>query len=290
MLAAGLLWLAAGLALYGAARPGTIAALLQQTGPRRPVLPHSLLYVLGPVPTLIHVVAFSLLTAAVFDRSRSALRACGAWVAINLILEAAQQPIARAWLIAAAGPAFPPVVRRFLAGTFDPADLAAALLGGAIAARFITHTWSRPMRTVRETLKGVVLAGVSMAGLAAIVASGGGGGTNPPPPPPTTGSIVVSLGFGAVTSPPYQCTGSGSIEATPVSVSGTAGTGTTTSKPYAFSGSSSTTPNAPACQTTVIFPDMRPGSWRVGDATVSCPATVIAGQAANVKITNGVCF
>ena len=38
---------------------------------------------------------------------------------------------------------------------------------------------------------------------------------HPPPPPATMGAISVSHGFGAWSSTPYQCTGSGTLTASP---------------------------------------------------------------------------
>jgi hypothetical protein len=143
-------------------------------------------------------------------------------------------------------------------------------------------------RTMRRVVRTVLLAALSLAGVFAIVASNGGGGgqqTNPP----TVGSISVTMGFGAVSSTPYQCTGGGTITITPQNLTGTAGKNQPESKSFSYSGFSSTTPNQPACQTTVIFPDLRPGSWRVSAGAAACPATVNAGAIASVRIVNGVC-
>ena len=130
------------------------------------------------------------------------------------------------------------------------------------------------------------LAAVIAAGLFTIVASNGGG---PSSPPATTGAISVSTGFGAVTSTPYQCTGQGNITITPQSLTGTTGTNTSQKLPFSYSGFSSTTPNEPACQQTVIFTALRTGSWQVTNGSGVCTATVIAGSTATVKIWNGVC-
>jgi hypothetical protein len=114
-------------------------------------------------------------------------------------------------------------------------------------------------------------------------------GTTGTPPEPTSGSIFVIVGFGAVTSTPYDCTGSGTATIIPQSLTGTGGDGQEKSLPYTFSGKSSTTPNEPACQVTVNFPSKTPGTWQVTNGQAACIANLTAGQSATVKIYNGVC-
>lgn len=134
----------------------------------------------------------------------------------------------------------------------------------------------------------VLFGGVIIFGILTIVASGGGGGGQPQPPP-TTGSIALSSGFGAVSSTPYQCTGSANITINPQTLTGTAGKSGSETRPVSYSGFSSTTPNEPACQQSVIFTDLRTGSWQVTNGTAVCTTTVTAGQIANVKIWNNAC-
>jgi hypothetical protein len=143
------------------------------------------------------------------------------------------------------------------------------------------------MRIPRLLITAALLAAVTVVGIATIVASNGGGGGTPVTP--TVGTIAVSMAFGAVASTPYQCTGAGSVTATPGTLSGTAGTGTTTTQNFTYGGNSSTTPNEPACQQSVLFASMRPGTWRVSSGGASCQATVTAGQSVTVKIWNNVC-
>jgi len=126
---------------------------------------------------------------------------------------------------------------------------------------------------------------VTAIGVFTIVATGGGG----TPTQPTVGSILVNLGFGAVTSTPYQCTGSGTITITPQNLTGSSGQSTSSNLLFSYSGFSSTTPNEPACQTNVNFTNLRPGTWRVSDGIATCTATVVAGQGATAKIWNEVC-
>lgn len=76
----------------------------------------------GPLPTFLHVLAFSLMTVAFLDPTRRArLAACGAWAGINWLFEAAQHP------------AFMEITGTGMPGVFDPLDLLAALLGAAAA-------------------------------------------------------------------------------------------------------------------------------------------------------------
>lgn len=140
----------------------------------------------------------------------------------------------------------------------------------------------------RRIARYALLAVVSVAGVFTIVATQGSG--NPPPPPATMGAISVSHAFGAVSSTPYQCTGSGTITASPQSLTGTAGKTTTQTAPYSHGGFSSTTPNEPACKQTVLFTGMATGTWTVTDGLTTCTATVVAGQAANVRMWNRACL
>lgn len=143
----------------------------------------------------------------------------------------------------------------------------------------------KSVRTARLTLLATFVA----CGLFTIIASNPGGGGGGGQTTPTVGSIAVNTGFGAVSSTPYQCTGQGTIAITPQSLTGTAGNSQSESKPFAYSGFSSTTPNEPACQQTVIFTNSRPGTWQVTNGSGTCNATVVAGQSVNVKIWNGAC-
>jgi len=286
-IALGSIWLGAGLVVYALARPDTVHAILGATPVPRPRLPSTLVALLGPVPTLTHAAAFSLFTAAVLG-ARARWIACGAWALIEIAFELAQQSSVSAWLLAH-GAALPFTVRAYLAGTFDPADLLAAVAGAGLALWSLTPTRSDRMRIHRHLEKAALLAVVTVTGIVTIVASGGGGTPAPPAPPPTTGLISVSMAFGAVTSTPYQCTGGGSVTATPVSLSGSAGTATATTQQFSYGGNSSTTPNQPACQQAVTFPNMRPGSWSVSSGGTTCPASVVAGQPVTVKIWNNAC-
>ena len=80
----------------------------------------------GPLPTFIHAMAFSLMTAALLAPTLYArLAACGVWVAANWLFEAAQHP------------AFTEMTGIGMPGTFDPLDMVAAPLGAAMAFLFM---------------------------------------------------------------------------------------------------------------------------------------------------------
>ncbi len=80
----------------------------------------------GPLPTFLHALAFSLMTAALLDPTRRArLAVCGAWAGINWLFEAAQHP------------AFMEITGIGMPGAFDPLDILAAMLGAAAAFLFM---------------------------------------------------------------------------------------------------------------------------------------------------------
>jgi hypothetical protein len=96
--------------------------------------------VAGSLPAFLHTAAFSLLTASALGASRArVVGACAAWAAINVAFEAGQHAAVGAWL----GPHLPPwldgvpllerVRGYWLAGTFDPYDVAAAVAGSFAA-------------------------------------------------------------------------------------------------------------------------------------------------------------
>ena len=76
----------------------------------------------GPLPSFLHGMAFSLMTAALLGPGpRKAALACAFWAAINILFEFSQHA----------------VIAKFLgggmAGTFDPLDILAVLLGALAA-------------------------------------------------------------------------------------------------------------------------------------------------------------
>jgi hypothetical protein len=126
---------------------------------------------------------------------------------------------------------------------------------------------------------------VAGLGLLAIFVLGGcfvtGGGTVTPA---TTGNLSVSLGFGAVTTSGYQCTGGGTVTISSAS-------GAIPSQNYSFSGISSNT--SPACSAAVMFSNLQPGTWtiQVSPIGVTCQKQVTAGQftTATIRVDVGTC-
>ena len=80
----------------------------------------------GSAPSLLHAFAFTLWTAlALRGRPRTIWAVALAWATLESVIEAFQHPALHALL--------PAVVRSRWAGTFDPWDLLASLLGAALA-------------------------------------------------------------------------------------------------------------------------------------------------------------
>jgi hypothetical protein len=106
----------------------------------------------GSLPTFVHALGFSLLTALVLPRTRRhAALACGGWALIETAFEVGQHkavsPLLAAWIAPAAGsvPGADTLRRYFLVGGFDPWDIAAGLAGAA-AAYFILRRFLRDAR------------------------------------------------------------------------------------------------------------------------------------------------
>ncbi len=136
--------LAVGLLVYLADRPAGTAWLLPPVG-----TPHglpSLGAAAAWLPSAVHVFAFALLSALVLPPHRLlGTTACAGWVLVDMLFELGQHraiaaPLSQ-WLQAhLPSQLAQPLARYFLAGTFDPADLAAAVLGGAMAWLVIRRT------------------------------------------------------------------------------------------------------------------------------------------------------
>ncbi len=92
------------------------------------------------LPSLVHAFAFSVLTAWLLPRRAGcAAAACLGWALVDSLAEIGQHSAVSAPLAAALAAAFDSaplaarLARYFTQGTFDPADLAAALAGSALA-------------------------------------------------------------------------------------------------------------------------------------------------------------
>ena len=139
LVAIGASFLFAGLALYVAARPTSVFGPLAPDWHLSIPRAHALRTLLGSAPTFVHVVAFSLITAAVVRlTTRRALLVCATWAVIEIAFELLQLPVLGSRLLSHAALPSVPLVRNYIAGTFDPADIIAAVLGAAFAAYVLT--------------------------------------------------------------------------------------------------------------------------------------------------------
>lgn len=136
--------LIAGLAIYLTARPASLFGPLAPAWHLPASVPPPLRTLLGSAPTFVHVIAFILITAALVRRDRRAtVLVCGAWALTEILFEILQLRSLGGWLLAHEVIRSAPFATRHLAGTFDPLDILAALLGAALSARFLTL--SRPL-------------------------------------------------------------------------------------------------------------------------------------------------
>jgi hypothetical protein len=145
--------LAVGVAFYAFLRPHAAAFLPSNW--HRPLaqgLPPSLLALTAGLPTFVHTLAMCLLTAAVpgWQRSAALQAICAAWCALEITFEAAQhaaiRPAMLAMLPADAGPSalFAPITNYLRSGSFDPLDVAAALLASSTAYAILVRLPSPP--------------------------------------------------------------------------------------------------------------------------------------------------
>ena len=137
-------WFLAGLIVYLVARPGTTSTFFPEAIRMAPSMPHWLHSLLGPAPTFVHVLSFSLMSAALVGRTyMRQLLLCGGWGIIEILFELAQYPSVRDRLLRVNLLSSTPFISSFLArGTFDCADILAAIFGAALAGLFIHSTWS----------------------------------------------------------------------------------------------------------------------------------------------------
>lgn len=147
LLLAAVRWLAFGILIYALARPPTeMFPFISQhrfmlTSLRR------LICFLGPLPTFVHVMAFSLLSAAIVGvEFRRVAVVSGGWMSVEVVFELAQYPVARDWLLQhQSWIEWIPYARSFLMwGTFDWADVTAAFLGAGLSV-WTLRTYRRGM-------------------------------------------------------------------------------------------------------------------------------------------------
>ena len=138
LVVAGLVW-ALGMLVYLTDRPPSQAMLMPAFVDWHRARP--LFGVLGgSLPSFVHPFVLALLTATTLRDARSRYGACAVWCVIDIAFECGQHPLIREPLALAMHTLLDPVrlgqplASYFLRGTFDPADIVAALLGGFAAA------------------------------------------------------------------------------------------------------------------------------------------------------------
>lgn len=140
-----LLALAAGAAVYAWARPMGHAQWAPWLGLAGGTV--AMPAWVGALPSLLHVLAFGMLSAALLpEHSRAGPAACIAWGALNLLAEGAQHPLAQAALVEplTALPGGMPLARYVAQGRFDPLDLVAAI-AGTVLGLFLLRLGSPPV-------------------------------------------------------------------------------------------------------------------------------------------------
>lgn len=184
---AGLLALALGLLLYWVERDASRTLLIPRfdTLQARGTLP----VISGWLPSLLHTLAFGLLTAAAMPRRRAwRLGAVAAWAVVNVAFEIGQHPtIASTLTNALLDRAEPGLVVQALAayvhyGRFDPNDIAAAVAGAAVAAAsllLLDRSRGAPdapnLGVIGRVARSLGVATFVAGGLVSLVGSGGGG-------------------------------------------------------------------------------------------------------------------
>ena len=146
--------IAVGVAVYAFLRPEAAAFL--PAGWHRPVSHGLPVAVMAGLPTFVHALVMSLLTAAVLGFRGEAARGatCAAWCAVEIVFEVAQHPAVGLPLLASL-PSGLAETRTFTAlasfvrgGTFDPLDIAAAAFGSLTAYAILMRsngTYANPM-------------------------------------------------------------------------------------------------------------------------------------------------
>ena len=141
--------IAVGLLVYLADREPSRAALI----PTVALLTGSNVFGLlgGWLPSFVHTFAFSLFTAAALpERAAPRYGACIAWLTVNVAFELGQHPLVSVRLaeVLQGGlsgmPLAQPIAQYFMHGTFDPGDIAAALLGAltsGVVLRLMHRDW-----------------------------------------------------------------------------------------------------------------------------------------------------
>jgi hypothetical protein len=141
LFAFGMGWFLVGVIVYLTARPPITPFMPSIHGIAR--MPHWLRLLLGPAPTFVHVLAFSMMSAAIVakTRARQAL-VCAGWAVVEIVFEVAQHPFIRERLLRIESLSSMSFVSGFLTrSTFDFADILAAIVGGSLGGFLLCSNW-----------------------------------------------------------------------------------------------------------------------------------------------------
>jgi hypothetical protein len=123
----------------------------------------TVIQITNQLPTYTHLLAFSLLTAASLRGGRRiAAKICIFWFLVVLVFEMAQHSVVSSWLLALVPYWFKNIwlldnTYEFLSsGTYDPLDLAAALVAALLAYRIINITESNRVLLNASALRDMV--------------------------------------------------------------------------------------------------------------------------------------
>jgi len=134
----GILILLLGSIFYVFFRPATYVYFLPDSFLNYQITNYYVLILSGSLPSFIHVLAFSLVTAGFLPKTKHIWLVCLFWVVINIIIEIAQHaivyPMVRGNIPQWENiPILENVKYYFARGTYDPVDLLFTILGGLFA-------------------------------------------------------------------------------------------------------------------------------------------------------------
>jgi len=135
--------LSAAVAVYSLARyyPPALLEPLQATQSILAARPD----LFGSLPSLFYILAMGLLVGSCATTPAGSRLHCSLWIGVAIALEFTQHPLIAvplsSWLPAILGDSIWTLTGPYwLSGTFDPADLLATVVGGAIALAILAHT------------------------------------------------------------------------------------------------------------------------------------------------------
>jgi len=135
--------LSAAVAVYSLARyyPPALLEPLQATQSILAARPD----LFGSLPSLFYILAMGLLVGSCATTPAGSRLHCSLWIGVAIALEFTQHPLIAvplsSWLPAILGDSIWTLIGPYwLSGTFDPADLLATVVGGAIALAILAYT------------------------------------------------------------------------------------------------------------------------------------------------------